>query len=80
MNLKKIYENLSFTELKQKKIDIETRIKHLENDLRRPFDQDAAESSVVESSRVVLSSLLQTEKEMLGQLNQVLEMRTHETI
>lgn len=78
MNLKKIYKGLTLTELNEKKVAIEDRIKRLERDLKTPLDQDYSVQAGQTSNRIVLSSLLETEREMLVQLNNVLASRQHE--
>lgn len=78
MNLKQIYKNLTLAELNEKKIAIEDRIMRLERDLKSPLDPDFSVQAGETSNRIVLSSLLATEKEMLVQLNHVLAAREYE--
>lgn len=66
----------SVKELETQRAAIENRIKSLQTDLKLPLSQDSEEQALQLSNRVVLTSLLETEKSMLAQVNQAIKVKS----
>ena len=77
MNMRSVFKSTPINELEAQKSGVEGRIKKLENDLRAPLEQDFSEQAPQLSNRALLHSLLETERAILMQINQALELRRH---
>jgi hypothetical protein len=56
------------TDLKEKAVQLENKIKKLESDLRTPLKKDLDENALEEGNREILLGLLKVEKENLDQV------------
>jgi hypothetical protein len=56
------------TDLKEKAVQLENKIKKLESDLRAPLKKDLDENALEEENREILLGLLKVEKENLDQV------------
>lgn len=77
MNMKSLFKSTPIDELESQKSGVEGRIKKLESDLRAPLEQDLSDQAPQLANRALLSSLLKTERAILMQIKQALELRRH---
>jgi RNA polymerase-binding transcription factor DksA len=59
----------SLEDLKKKRLKLEERIEHLEDELKKPLKMDPDANALGEENREVLNSLYQVEKENLIKIN-----------